>query len=167
MLCSIYCLFPFLFVFHSLHSFISAGFISVDLSSSSLIAQLVKNLPAMQETSVQFLVCKIPWRRDQLPTLVSLGSPHGSYNKESAHNVRDLGSILGLEDPLEKGKAPHYSILAWRIPWTVQSIGWQRVEHNWTTCTFTPTSSLMFLWCVNLMLSPRKIFFTSVIMFFT
>ena len=26
---------------------------------------------------------------------------------------------LGWEDPLEKGKAPHSSILAWRIPWTV------------------------------------------------
>ena len=26
---------------------------------------------------------------------------------------------LGLEDPLEKGKATHSSILAWRIPWTV------------------------------------------------
>ena len=47
---------------------------------ASLIAQLVKNLPAMQETLVQF---------------------------------------LGWEDPLEKGKATHSSILAWRIPWTV------------------------------------------------
>ena len=26
---------------------------------------------------------------------------------------------LGWEDPLEKGKASHSSILAWRIPWTV------------------------------------------------
>ena len=26
---------------------------------------------------------------------------------------------LGLEDPLEKGKATHSSILAWRIPWTL------------------------------------------------
>ena len=26
---------------------------------------------------------------------------------------------LGFEDPLEKGKATHSSILAWRIPWTV------------------------------------------------
>ena len=30
---------------------------------------------------------------------------------------------LGWEDPLEKGKATHSSILAWRIPWTVQSVG--------------------------------------------
>ena len=45
---------------------------------ASLIAQLVKNLPAVQETPVRF---------------------------------------LGWEDPLEKGKSTHSSILAWRIPW--------------------------------------------------
>jgi len=44
------------------------------------VAQLVKNLPAMQETWVQ---------------------------------------SLASEDPLEKGKATHSSILAQRIPWTV------------------------------------------------
>ena len=49
-------------------------------SWASLVAQLVKNLPAMQET----------WVRS-----------------------------LSWEDPVEKGKAPHSSILAWRIPWTV------------------------------------------------
>ena len=32
----------------------------------------------------------------------------------------NLGSSLGWEDPLEKGKATHSSILGWRIPWTVQ-----------------------------------------------
>ena len=47
-------------------------------SWASLVAQLVKNPPAMQETWVQ---------------------------------------SLGWEDPLEKGKATHSSILAWRIPW--------------------------------------------------
>ena len=46
----------------------------------SLIAQLVKNMPAMQETWVL---------------------------------------SLGWEDPLEKGKATHSSILSWRIPWTI------------------------------------------------
>ena len=49
-------------------------------SWASLVAQPVKNLPAMQETCVQ---------------------------------------SLGWEDPLEKGKAAHSSIPAWRIPWTV------------------------------------------------
>ena len=37
---------------------------------------------------------------------------------------------LGWEDPLEKGKATHPSILAWRIPWTVQSMTSQRVGHD-------------------------------------
>ena len=37
----------------------------------------------------------------------------------------DLGSIPGLGDPLEKGKATHFSILAWRSPWTIQSMGLQ------------------------------------------
>ena len=42
--------------------------------------------------------------------------------------------FLGWEDPLEKGKATHPSILAWRIPWTIQS---QRVGHDRATFTFT------------------------------
>ena len=42
---------------------------------------------------------------------------------------------LGKEDPLEKGMASHFSILAWRIPWTeepgrLQSTGSQRVGHD-------------------------------------
>ena len=42
---------------------------------------------------------------------------------------------LGLEDPLEKGMATHFSILAWRIPRTeepggLQSMGSQRVERD-------------------------------------
>ena len=49
-------------------------------SRTSLVAQLVKNLPATQETWVQ---------------------------------------SLGWKDPLEKGKAIHSSILAWRISWSV------------------------------------------------
>ena len=44
---------------------------------------------------------------------------------------------LGWEDPLEKGKATHSSILVWRIPWTVWPMGSQRVELNWETFTFT------------------------------
>ena len=38
---------------------------------------------------------------------------------------------LGWEDPLEKGKAAHSSIPAWRIPWTVWSMVSQRVGHDW------------------------------------
>ena len=37
---------------------------------------------------------------------------------------------LGWEDPLEKGKAAHSSILAWRIPWPVYSMGSQRVGYD-------------------------------------
>ena len=54
---------------------------------ASLVAQLVKNSPAMWETWVQ---------------------------------------SLGWEDSLEKGKATHSNILAWRIPWTVYGM------QNWT-----------------------------------
>ena len=45
--------------------------------------------------------------------------PGGSDGQESACNVGDPGLTLGWEDPLQKGKATHSSILAWRIiPWT-------------------------------------------------
>ena len=44
--------------------------------------------------------------------------------KESAFNRGDLGSVPGLEDPLEKGIATHPSILAWRIPWTEELVGY-------------------------------------------
>ena len=37
---------------------------------------------------------------------------------------------LGWEDLLEKGKATHSSILAWRISWAVWSAGLQRVGHD-------------------------------------
>ena len=43
--------------------------------------------------------------------------------------------FLGWEDPQEKKMASHFSILAWRIPWTgepggLQSIGLHRVRHD-------------------------------------
>ena len=47
----------------------------------SLVAQLVKNLTAMQETWVRSLVQKIPWRRERLPTPVFWpGEFHGVYS---------------------------------------------------------------------------------------
>ena len=67
---------------------------------ASLVAQLVKNSPAMWETWVL---------------------------------------SLGWEDSLEKGKATHSSILAWRIPWAVSSMGSQRVGHDWATFTHSLT----------------------------
>ena len=53
----------------------------------------------------------------------TMGFPCSSDGKESACNAGDLGLILGFKDPLEKGKATHSSILAWRIPWTIESMG--------------------------------------------
>ena len=40
--------------------------------------------------------------------------------------------FLGQEDPLEKGKAPHSSVLAWRIPWTAWSMGSQGATFTFT-----------------------------------
>ena len=45
----------------------------------------------------------------------------------------ELGSLALQETlvrSLEEGMATHSSILAWRIPWTVQSMGSQRVRHD-------------------------------------
>ena len=67
--------------------------------------------------------------------MASQSFPGGSDGKASACNAGDLGSIPGLEDPLEKEMAIHSSILAWKIPWTekpegLQSMGSQRVGHD-------------------------------------
>ena len=72
----------------------------------SLEAQLVKNLPARQETPVQSL-----GEGDGLPTLVFLDFPGGSDSKESACNARNLGSIPGLGRSPGEGHATHSSIL--------------------------------------------------------
>ena len=37
---------------------------------------------------------------------------------------------LGWKDPLEKGMSTYSNILAWRIPWTLYSMGLQRVRHT-------------------------------------
>ena len=71
---------------------------------ASLIAQLVKNLPAMQETLVQFLGQEDQLEQDRLPTPVFLGFPCGSASKESACNAGDLSLILGLKRSPGEGK---------------------------------------------------------------
>ena len=69
--------------------------------------------------------------------------PGGSVGKESTCNTEetgDVGSILGLEDPLEKEIVTHFSIFAWKISWAeetggLQSMGLQRPSHDcrdWT-----------------------------------
>ena len=67
--------------------------------------------------------------------LLSCDFPGGSGGKVSVYNVGDLGSISGLDDPLEKEMAIHSSTVAWKIPWTeepcrLQSMGSQRVGHD-------------------------------------
>ena len=70
---------------------------------ASLIAQLVKNLPAVQETPVQFLVQEDPLEK-RLPTPVFLDFPCGSAGKESTCSVGDLDSIPGLGRSPVNGK---------------------------------------------------------------
>ena len=53
----------------------------------------------------------------------------------NAGDVRDMSSIPGWEDPLEKGMATHSSIFAGRFPWTeepteLQPMGSHRVGHD-------------------------------------
>ena len=62
--------------------------------------------------------------------VICKGFTESSVGKESACNVGDLGLIPGLGRSPGEGKATHSSILAWRIPWTIQSMGSQRVRHD-------------------------------------
>ena len=72
---------------------------------------------------------------------------------------------LGWDDPLEKEMATHSSVLAWRIPWTeepdgLQSMGLQRVGHNWATNTHTQTGKqleIQFLSCASCISSAQKL----------
>ena len=84
---------------------------------ASLIAQLAKNLPAMQETLVPFLGLEDPageW----------IGYPfHCSWASPVAQLVKNLPAVwetwvrsLGWEDSLEKEMAIHSSTIAWKIP---------------------------------------------------
>ena len=80
-----------------------------------MVAQLVKNPPAMQETRFDSWVRNIHWRRDRVPLQYSWASLVAQLVK----NPPAVQEIWVWEDPLEKGKATHSSILEWRIPWTV------------------------------------------------
>ena len=70
-----------------------------------------------------------------------------------------MRQILGWEDPLQKEMATYFSILVWKIPWIeepgrLQSLGSQRVGHDWATNTFTFhwNSDSSYLWMVGLYL---------------
>ena len=89
-------------------------------SRASLTAQLVKNLPAVQEN---------PGLIPGLGRAAGEGIGHPlqySWASLVIQLVKNPPAMwetwvrsLGWEDPLQKGKAMHSSILAWRIPWTV------------------------------------------------
>ena len=78
----------------------------------------------------------IHWRRDRLPTPVFLGFPGGSAGNESPCSAGDPGSISGLGRSPGEGKGYSLQYPGWRSPWTIQSMGLQRVGHNWATFTF-------------------------------
>ena len=78
---------------------------SVSVTGFSLVPQMVKNPPAMQETLVQFWIGKILWRRHRLTTPVFLDFPCGSAGKESACKAGDLGLIPGLGRYPGEGKS--------------------------------------------------------------
>ena len=63
---------------------------------ASLIVQLVKNQPAMQETLFRFLGREDPLKKDRLSTPVLLAFPCGSAGKESTCKMEDLGLIPAL-----------------------------------------------------------------------
>ena len=91
----------------------AGGWIAYPLQYSwgPLVAQLVKNLPAMQETQFDSWIRKIHCRRDRLPTPVFLGFSGGSAGKEFTCNAGDLGLIPRLGRSPGEGKAytPQYS----------------------------------------------------------
>ena len=87
------------------------------------------------DTLSDFTFTFMHWRRKWQPTPVFLpGESHGRRNLVGCSPWGAMQEILvqflGWEDPLEKGTSTHSSILAWRIPWTIQSMGSQRVRHN-------------------------------------
>ena len=90
-----------------------------------------------------------------------------------AQTVRNLPTMqetqvwsLGREDLLEKGMAIHSSILVWRIPWTeeaggLQSMGSQRVRHDWVTNihTYIPVDTVFSYHLKNIILFPLTFVF--------
>ena len=79
-----------------------------------MVTQLVKNPPALQETPIRSAGEGIGY-----PLQYSWASLVAQLVKNPPAMQETWVRSLGWEDPLEKGKATHSSILAWRIPWTV------------------------------------------------
>ena len=83
---------------------------------ASLVAQLVKNLPAMQETPIWFLGREDPLEKGQAATVVFLGFAGGSASKESTCNVGDLGLIPGLGRSPGEGNSWLSTPVFWSVP---------------------------------------------------
>ena len=74
-----------------------------------------------------------------------MGFPGGSAGKNSPAMWETWVRSLGWEEPLEKGKATHSNILAWRIPWTVTDqapvfMGFSRQEYWKVSHSAVPNS---------------------------
>ena len=83
------------------------------------------------------------WFYSPSPSTLDLSCSSG---KESACNAGDLGSIPGSGRSFGEGNGNSLQILAWSIPWTEepggpQSMGSQRVGHDWETNTATTPPS--------------------------
>ena len=113
----------------------------------SLVAQLGKNLPAIQETQFDSWVRKICWRRDGLTTPVFLGFPSSSSGKDCTCIVRDLNLIPGLgRSPGEGTGYPQDHGLENSRQMGHSGESWQNVVHRrreWqTTSVLLPSEPL-------------------------
>ena len=99
---------------------------------NSVVTQLIKNLPGMQEIPLDSWGRKIHWRKDRLPTPIFLGFPNSSAGRESAYNVGDLDSIPGWERSPEerKGYPLQYSGLENSMDYTVHWVSKSRTQLN-------------------------------------
>ena len=99
---------------------------------ASLVAHIVRKLPAMQKTQVWSLSRENPLEKGMAPcsSILVWRIPW----TEEPGRLQSMGSLRAGHDftftfhfhALEKEMATHSSILAWKS----QSIGWQRVRHN-------------------------------------
>ena len=105
----------------------------------------MKNLPPVQETLVWFLGQKDPPKEGiGYPLQYSWASVVAQLIKTPPAMQETWVWSLGYKDPLEKGTATHSSILAWKVPWIVESSGLQRARHNWATLTFSLNGLVIF-----------------------
>ena len=131
-----------------------------------LVAQLVKNPPAVWESWVPSLLILFPAEPHSSQKLIKISQQWHELDEAQAgiktatrniNNLRYAGTSLvaqlvknlpamwetwvwslGWKDPLEFEMATHFSILVWRIPQTVWYMGLLRVGQDWVTFTSLP-----------------------------